>query len=157
MKLLISGVPGTGKTTLGEHFATHHSFIHTDMERDEFAPVRAFKKDEQAFLDTLHTSEKAIVTWGFGPFMQRYLIERMRESGFTLIWLDGDRIASFRAFMHREKHNDRAEFEYYGQMREIVSTEIIARLNPAIVNPFTAEGDFRPLESVAKEVLSKAI
>ena len=33
MRLLITGVPGTGKTTVGDYLASEYGFVHLDFER----------------------------------------------------------------------------------------------------------------------------
>lgn len=153
MKILISGVPGTGKTILGNYLAQQKGFFHLNMEEDGFRPVRKLETDSQAFINDVSKHEKIVITWGFGPFMDRPLIEQLQQKGFQMFWLDGDRIASFRAYMHREKHNDRSEYNYYGQMREIVATEVATRLQATQLNPFDQNGEFRPVESIAEELL----
>ena len=155
MKLLITGVPGTGKTTLGDYLAKQKGFLHKDMEEDDFAAARELEKNPQAFIQSLAQHQDVVLTWGFGPFQKRYLVELLRQDGFKLFWLDGDRIASFRTYMHREKHDDSAEYEYYGQMREIIATDIVNRLQPTLINPFTDQGDFRPIATIAREVLGQ--
>jgi adenylate kinase family enzyme len=155
MKILITGVPGTGKTTVGNYFAENKHFFHQDMEKDEFEPARRLRADVSGFLKELAPHEDIVITWGFSSFFQRDLIELLRSHGFILFWLDGDRIASFRAYMHREKHDDKEEYEYYGQLQEIIATGIIERLQPIVINPFAPEGTFREVSGVVEEILRR--
>lgn len=49
-KILISGVPGTGKTTIAEHMARHLGFQHIDMEAESFSARRELEQNPDAFL-----------------------------------------------------------------------------------------------------------
>lgn len=155
MRILISGVPGTGKTTLGKYLAENKGFFHVNMEKSGFAQVRELKKDESEFLKKLTPHENVVITWGFG-FFSRPIVESLRAKGFTLFWLDGDRIASFKTFMHRDKHSARSEYEYYSQLMGIIASDLVERLQPTIINPFNKSGGLRPTAQVAEEIISHA-
>jgi hypothetical protein len=156
MRILITGVPGTGKTTIGEYLATEHDFYHQDMEMNEFEPIRQAKANITDFLKSLDAHQNIVVTWGFGPFTDRPVIEVLIEDGYLLFWLDGDRIASFTNFMHREKHNDQMEYMYYLQMMNIVSSQIVKQLKPVLINPFLEWGKYRPIDEITNEILQIA-
>ena len=156
MKILLTGVPGTGKTTTGEFLASEHNFYHQDMEINEYEPIRKAKVNIPDFLEKLRTHQNIVVTWGFGPFTDRPVITSLIEDGYQIFWLDGDRIASFTNFMHREKHNDQMEYMYYLQMMNIVSSNIIELLKPVLINPFLENGKFRSISEVTNEILQKA-
>lgn len=153
-KLLISGVPGTGKTTLANYFEAERGFFHVDMEADEFAPRKEFNQDPVAFLGRLAFHEDVVLSWGFRPFKDRAAVEKLMEAGFSVIWLDGDRVASFRNFMEREKNNPMSEITYYEQMHAIMITRIVETLTPRVVNPYTSTGGFRQTEEIANEILA---
>jgi shikimate kinase len=153
-KLLFAGVPGTGKTALGEYMAEKHGFFHQDMEIAKFEPVRKFEEDPVSFLGSFASHEDIVVSWGFGPFNNREEIEVFIADGFKLFWFDGDRTASFRHFMRRENQDEKMELAYYSQMQMVITTRIIDLLKPVIINPFEDNGDFRPKEEIAQDVLS---
>ena len=152
LKLLITGVPGTGKTVVADYIAREHGFYHVDMERDGFRSRHEFSLDSASFLAGL-AGRDVVVSWGFSPFTNRRSIEAFTDDGFALFWFDGDRVASFREFMRREGNDPVRECEYYGQMQMIVATEFVERVKPIIVNPFDENGDFRPAGKIAAEIL----
>jgi len=154
MKLLITGVPGTGKTIVARHLETQ-GFSHVNMEQEGFRPRYEFEQDPPGFLDAL-PPEPVVVTWGFGPFANRDAVSQFRAGGFRAVWLDGNRAASFREFMRRERDNPVKEADYYDQMRMIVVTEIVQRLAAPLICPFNAAGWFRPVAEIAADVLEAA-
>lgn len=154
-RILLSGIPGTGKTTVAEHLALAHNYAHVDMEADEFEPRRRFRKDPASFLRALGDAKDIVMSWGFGPYDDNPLIGLVRQAGYTLIWLDGDRVASLASFLRREQHDERMEAAYYGQVNRIIITELVQRLDPVLVNPFR-DGSFRPTAEIADEILHKA-
>lgn len=153
MRLLISGVPGAGKTTVAGHLARHLGCPHVDMEKDDWAARHQMTLDREAFLSALPVD--VVVSWGFGPFAERAHIGDLIAAGFTLIWLDGDRVASFREYMRRENNNPVRECAYYVQMQMVVATEIIMRVD-IVVNPFDGDGQFLPVPDVAEKILYSA-
>ena len=88
-RILITGIPGTGKTTLGDHLAQQHSYVHMDMEND--GTRERFRRDRSAFLTNL--PEKVVITWGFHPQHDVGDILFLKESGFQLVWFAGNRPA----------------------------------------------------------------
>jgi len=39
-------------------------------------------------------------------------------------------------------------------MHEIIATDIVGRLGPVLINPFVESGEFRPIKSIAEEILA---
>jgi shikimate kinase len=152
-KILLSGVPGTGKSTVATYMEEKLGFFHIDMEQDDFAPRHEFAQNHEAFLRKIATHENVIISWGFSPFQDRAAIEYLQQAGYILLWLDGDRVASFREFMKRENSDPIKESLYYGQMQMIVVTSIVEMLKPHIVNPFSENGAFRPVEHIAGDII----
>ncbi len=141
IKLLISGVPGAGKTTVATHLAQRTDGHHTDLEssRRRRRPLLAGRSAQ-------------IISWGFGPHTDLAVVADLRADGYQLIWLDGDRAASYRAYMAREHGDEDAEYLYYSQMQMITGSHVVRRLNPLIVSPF-AGGVFRPVDDIAEQIL----
>lgn len=124
------------------------------MERDEFAPRKEFNKDSAEFLGRLATHDDVVLSWGFRPFKDRAAVERLMDAGFSVAWLDGDRVTSFRNFMKREHNNPMSEVTYYEQMQAIMITGIVEAIRPKVIDPYTSAGEFRPIEEIANEVLA---
>ncbi|HZM63642.1 MAG TPA: hypothetical protein VFB59_00760 [Candidatus Saccharimonadales bacterium] len=151
-KFLISGVPGSGKSTVANFIEKEHGFYHIDFESEGFRPKYEFSQNPEMLTD-LAAKEKIVISWGFGPFIDKPSIKRIIQEGFTFTWLDGDRVASFKYFMDREQNDPIMEYLYYGQMQMIVATDIVEQLKPRIVNPFT-DSTFRPVAEIVAEILS---
>jgi adenylate kinase family enzyme len=106
MILLITGIPGTGKTTIGNHLQAKYRFEHIDMEKLINSCLNSWlsmcqqvvKKVEQA----KNEDTDLVITWGFKPIPECMdMIQVLRDKGATLIWFDGDREAAKKAFLKR--------------------------------------------------------
>jgi adenylate kinase family enzyme len=66
MRLLITGIPGTGKTRFGQYLVSARGFIHRDLEdTHEFAKFVASPKN---YLRQLAAQgQRRVITWGFVP------------------------------------------------------------------------------------------
>jgi hypothetical protein len=64
MRLLITGIPGAGKTQFGEYLVSTHRFEHRDLENpDEFAK---FVENPTNYLQKLSArGRKPVITWDF--------------------------------------------------------------------------------------------
>src|SRR5438270_9510115 len=92
MKLLISGVPCSGKTYFGDWLRDERGFAHVNLEpRLGTAPIipPILVADLPAWLASI--ARDAVVTWGFRPHEPAFeLLARFREAGFTPWWFDAD-------------------------------------------------------------------
>ncbi|MFZ0996863.1 MAG: hypothetical protein WA416_20095 [Candidatus Sulfotelmatobacter sp.] len=98
--LLITGVPGTGKTTYGGMFATEFGFVHHDLEDQQ--TLNRFVANRAQFIgELLNEKKNVVVTWGFAPDDEPSvsLVLQLRSAGFEWIWFDGNRPAALREFL----------------------------------------------------------
>jgi adenylate kinase family enzyme len=153
-KILISGIPGTGKTTVAEYMRRQLGFQHVDMEADSFRLRRELERDPDAFLENLFRADRLVVSWGFSPYTDRPGVDTLIAAGYKFVWLDGDHTVALRNFLNRENHDKRQEANYYGQMQMILSTELVDRMQPICIDPFQGDG-FRPLEEIAAEIIER--
>jgi len=154
-KILISGIPGTGKTTIAEYMAQNLDFQHVDMEADSFRARRELEQNPDAFLDRLAAMGRVVISWGFSPFIDRPGVDALIAAGYKFVWLDGDHTITLRNFLARESNDPHQEANYYGQMHMILSTELVDRLRPICVDPFHGN-EFRSPEEIAAEIVTKA-
>jgi hypothetical protein len=150
--LLITGIPATGKTTIGDYLAREHGFAHIDMEADNFKNTIDLVRDADTFFTRFPDSD-TVITWGFDPYDMRLFVQRFVNSGFKLFWLDGDRAAALRNFLVRESKKPQSELTYYRQMSSILASGIIEKLGPIIISPFTPEGELASTKATAKKLL----
>src|SRR5579862_5963111 len=132
--LLITGIPGTGKTTYGEEFAKEFDFLHCDLEDQQ--SLNNFAVNPTEFIrDLLSENKNVVVTWGFGPDDEPSisLVQQLRMVGFEWIWFDGNRPAALREF---QKRGTVEEIAFYVQMYRIEKSRIVERLNPTVINSF---------------------
>jgi hypothetical protein len=156
VRILLTGVPGTGKTTLGERLAQGWGLAHLDMEQDGFVRVVEFRRAPARFVKELRVSGPGVVSWGFGPRTDLVLVKRLVNAGYQPIWLDGNRVASLRAFLAREGSGGEMERIYYEQMAAVMGSGVVEELGAVVVNPFDARGRWRSRDAVAREVLAEA-
>jgi hypothetical protein len=108
---LISGAPGTGKSTFGRWLEEQHGFAHVDLENDGLerfglAPprqriARLPPDDVEPFLSALRQLDRPVVIdWGF-PLPWFPLVRALHAAGVTAWWFDGDRVASRGIFIRR--------------------------------------------------------
>lgn len=145
--ILIAGVPGTGKTTVGDYLQKNFGFVHYNFEDSALA---LYAQDPRGFITKALAQEKIVITWGFMPYGHTDHVVEIKKRGFTLIWFDGDRDAAFREFMKRGTVSEQA---YKIQMLNIETAKVIATIKPKIINTFDKNSKFKKLEVIAKEVL----
>jgi hypothetical protein len=150
--ILLTGIPGTGKTTIGGYLADHRGFRHLDFE-DGISLPRMVGHGEVDLREQVAALKQqgidVVVSWGFVPDLQLVVVKLMRRLGFDWVWLEGDRDAARRAFLAR---GGVAEYLLDIQMEKIDRHVNIEALKPRIVNPCDGRGAFRPLPDVAAAV-----
>jgi adenylate kinase family enzyme len=147
--LLISGIPGTGKTTYGNRFERDFGFVHCDLENQQ--RLNCLGANPAGFIDELKGgNQNVVVTWGFMPDeAQTNIVLQFRDAGFTLTWFDGNRPAALRAFQNR---GTVPEELFYTQMFRIENSKIVQRLLPTIINSFDEDGKFKRADRLLEEI-----
>jgi len=148
--ILLSGVPGGGKTTVGDLLAQRHGFRHVDMESCRFELATRAVDDVESFLADLDGSHNVAISWGFGPFAAVDAVRRIVRAGYVPFWFDGDRAQFFASFIRREQLSGKPpravqamELTYYLQMASIVQTGIKDAIDWIHINPFNGDGTYR--------------
>lgn len=151
-KILITGVPGTGKTTIGDFLEMNHDFRHINMELDE--GMQLIKNSQQLVSILASQTEKIVITWGFPP--NQNAVDRVRvirdNMEFKLYWFDGDRRASRRAF------NDRgtvSEHMLNEQLKGIREFNVVEKIDPILYCPFKSDGEWKSKEKIVRELMSE--
>lgn len=147
--ILLTGVPGTGKTAVGDHLQKNYGFTHYDFE--DMPTLNLFSQDKSGFITKALTKEKVVISWGFMPYHQAEHVLEIKRRGFSLVWFDGNRVAAFREFTRRGTVSEAA---FLHQMSNITSSKVVDIIRPRIINPFDQHGEFRMIDEITKEVLS---
>ncbi len=155
--LLITGIPGTGKTCYANKFAKELGFLHHDLEDQQMQTLSRFDANPAQFIgELLNEKKNVVVTWGFGPDCERSvsLVLQLRNAGFKWIWFDGNRPAALREFQKRATVQ---EVAFYLQMYRIEKSRIVERLKPTVINPFDDHGQFKPTKELLAEIRARPI
>jgi adenylate kinase family enzyme len=151
MRILISGIPGTGKTFMGNYFHDQLGYDHIDMESGNvFEELKRAPSD--ALARFISGDKNLVVTGGF--MVTDWAFQMLRQfiaAGFSFIWFDGDRRSARREFAKRGtvplEAFDAKIAELDGHYDKIMA------LNPKVVNPFNPDNAFKTPDLITEEIL----
>ena len=145
---MITGIPGTGKTTYGELFASRFGFVHHDLENLE--TLNRLFSDPSKYIDnTLNEGEQIVLTWGFLPQEQMGIVKQFQAKGFTLVWFDGNRPAALRVFNRR---GTVPEYLFHMQIGRIDNSRVVQDLKPLVIDPFDDNEEFKDATLILEEI-----
>jgi hypothetical protein len=124
--ILIAGIPGTGKTTIGNYLEKKHGFIHFDIEKINQIPM-------DQIVGARRLGKDIVITWGFIPGDHDPIIQKLIELGARMIWFDGNRKAARKAFLKRGTVSE--EFLDL-QMDRITKSNLIEKFKPVVFDTF---------------------
>lgn len=118
-RLLICGMPATGKTTIGEHLAKHHGYKSIDLERwphtSSIIDLLWEGKNPNLAAEIIKSEikPKTVLTWGFPPGRHCFnLITCLTvDLGFYPIWFYGDLAKCRDAWYARDAHDNTNAFD----------------------------------------------
>lgn len=148
---LLTGIPGTGKTTIGDWLSQEHGFLHINAEGLLNADSSHYLLI-QYFDQALLSGRDVVISWGFWPGQDDPDIQKFRENGFKLVWFDGNRDAALREFLRRGPFPPEAAF--HAQIKRINESRVIERLKPIRINTFTETGSFKTVEVITQELFA---
>jgi len=149
--LLISGIPGTGKTSIGNYLEEQYSFRHLDMEKI----IPSLGSSYWPFLRNAISKAKKLnqeiaITWGFVPGEDDEKILKLKEIGVKMIWFDGNREAARKAFLDR---GTVSEDLFNSQIDKIENADIISTFRPIVFNTFKDDSSFLTKNEIASKLL----
>ena len=97
MHLLISGIPGAGKSTFARWLAAEYGYVRCPTE-EEAGPTFFTDRDQ-----VRHSTAHVVIDWGF-PVGLLGRVRSLIASGVERWWFDGDRNAALQAFLGRTGH-----------------------------------------------------
>lgn len=145
--ILITGIPATGKTKVGNFLRDKFNYKHINFE--DGVSLNRFAQNLQTYINTELNQGNIVITWGFVPVDEQIKVVKYLESyGFKLIWFDGNRLAAFREYLKE----GREEKAFYLQMYRIEDSNVIATIKPFIINTFKDDGSFKAVEDIVQEI-----
>ena len=142
MLLLLSGLPGTGKSTFAEKMASERGHAHYDLERPAQWPRPSlhalWERDRAAFARAVADAHPVgvVLDWGFPPSCRSW-VEELRTAGFTLVWFSAGEDDARRSFLGRSP-SDLTFFE--AQASQIRESGFPGRLNALEVDALGSTG-----------------
>lgn len=144
MKLLIAGLPGTGKTTFGNYLRDVEGFTHVDMETEgpkHFPPL-----------------SDVVCTFGFIPddIIALRFLDDLKFAGYSFIWLEGSEKHSYKRYIKREGNNYFKNYLYFRQVFKIREHKPEYKFKFKIFSPFKNSRSFKDAGTLFEEI-KKAI
>lgn len=153
MNLLICGVPGGGKTFIGDQLELLHGFHHFDAEEEDFKIAKMLRNDTVGTIESMY-GFSSVVTWGFDTYWGTPIIHDFIHCGFIPVWLDGDRAHFLSSFLKREGGSEYMELLFYRQMSGIIHARVKDSFPWILHNPFNPDGTFKPVNESLERILS---
>ncbi len=147
--ILLTGIPGMGKTTIANTMEEKYAFIHIDLEAAECISEQELLRMITLFVTEQYGTANFVLSWGF-PYEYTSLVIYLKNLGVKVVFFDGNRDAALQSFNIRGGVIEEAFFEQVGNLDTFKVKEAI---QPIIVNTFSEVGDFLPKEKVIDLVL----
>jgi hypothetical protein len=142
--ILLSGIPGAGKSTFGRYLSREHNFAHYDLEcwpRGWPNPhlKERWDADRRAFVEELRQyHDRVVLDWGF-PVSCASWVAELRDQGVQLVWLDCDTNRARDAVVRRGGTDWIA---FYQQVKQIQQAGYPDQLNCLVVPVLASSGSF---------------
>jgi hypothetical protein len=110
MKLFVSGIPSSGKTTFADWLRDECGFLHINFELLTNAYQQFLWQQHggnlRSFFEEMSDFAPCVVgSWGF-PIEALPTVKTLSGSDVRLIWFDGDREAACKNWMHKTGRTD---------------------------------------------------
>ena len=147
--LLLTGIPGTGKTEIGNHLAAKFGFVHLDVE-DTLPKPNSETILNETIANCINENKDLVITWGFMPVVDDQSIASLRAAGAKLVWFDGDRPSARKAFIER---GTVPEGLLDNQMAKIEKIDVASVYNPIFYNTLDENGVFKSKDQMSHDLI----
>lgn len=161
--ILLTGIPGGGKTTIGNQLKNHYGFYHIDLEDSQINSSSDFLQFNQNGLDPnklmaeINRRQKnAVITWGFGPEpeINGNSVLKLQKLGAKMFWFDGDRTLFKNTWKKARPNTPEDIFDM--QIRRINNQDIHTIFKPISIDPFdNATKEHRNIEEIIEDIFRK--
>jgi hypothetical protein len=157
--VLISGLPGTGKTSFGNWLQERHGYAHIDMESFQDEALHGkwkdslVKRDFREFAFLVRAAGRPVVlSWGFPPEFL-WTIRALNLLGFMCFWFDAPEMLARDVIL---KRTGAIETEFDHQVSKIRATqkELLNFYDQRCVSVVLGRGRFREREDVFDQMRS---
>src|SRR5438874_4555109 len=152
--LLLSGIPGSGKSSYGRWLVhakgyLHVDFDHGDLQRhglaDLFHEVES-SGPERFIAELLRRDTPVCLDWGFPPHCL-WIVRRLAEAGVDLWWFEADRELAKKHFLNRPNASE-AAFEEQMANIEASRDAIMKVFGQNIIPALKADGTHTPCAEI---------
>ena len=155
--LLLSGIPATGKSSLGRYLSRVHSFAHYDLEcyprgwpHPELKPTwDSSRTDFMKALRALHP--RIVLDWGF-PVGCVPWVRELLAAGARLIWFDGSALRAREIFFARGGIDIR---HFDAQLKAIQEEGLPAPLQCDRVDALSEAGVLKEPAAIVEEIFGR--
>ncbi|HIH25408.1 hypothetical protein J4476_01635 [Candidatus Woesearchaeota archaeon] len=147
--ILIAGIPGVGKTSIGNFLESKYEYKHFDMEKYS-RTSKIIKNADNFIAKNFKNNKHIIITWGFSPDKKTInVVNYLNKYGFRTFWFDGNKNSARRITMQRKTFDNRILKK---QMSALDKWNVPKDINAKIINVFDKKGNFRKIMNIAKEI-----
>jgi len=147
--LLVTGLPGTGKTFVGDYLRDNHQFTHWNVEALHEIP------DQRRIADWRRRGADVVVTWGFMPGASDAQVRFLQARGFMMVWFGGSVETAKRVWTQREARSvTPIPAGALEQQLERIARMNLTAFGATVIDPFAADGSLRLARERAQELLA---
>ena len=155
--ILLSGIPGSGKTTVGEYLNEKYGFYlyETDKRWDEF--INELRRlGVEKFIEKLldENGTRVCLEWGFDPLVFLDDIISFKDHGASIFWLTCDRRIALLNYLKKNISKDPACICWSSQVNKIDYVGLPTS-DFTIIQTYH-NGNSIPFEELTQKILSKS-
>ena len=141
--LLLSGIPGSGKSSFARWLAKNKDYLHLDFDRGDLekhglhGPFDKFASSgsDQFIVELLKAHPPVCLDWGFPPRCL-WIVRRLADAGVNVWWFDAEPEVAKKHFLSRGDVHETAFDEQIanikasrGAIMELFGDRVISALN----------------------------